>query len=130
MMSVNTLNDLLHCVVFYSPCILQVFLNTFFTCSLFFPADFDPSLGMMTGIAPMNPLMPGLGIVPPPISQDLPIVKEIIHCKSCTLFPPNPSESTATSSKILFHNLHLTAWLEFMPQYALFSVLMHFKARY
>ncbi|XP_017341279.1 ecto-NOX disulfide-thiol exchanger 2 isoform X6 [Ictalurus punctatus] len=54
-------------------------------------SDFDPSLGMMTGIAPMNPLMPGLGIVPPPISQDLPIVKEIIHCKSCTLFPPNPS---------------------------------------
>ncbi|XP_060743113.1 ecto-NOX disulfide-thiol exchanger 2 isoform X5 [Tachysurus vachellii] len=54
-------------------------------------SDFDPSLGMMTGIAPMNPMMPGLGIVPPPISQDLPIVKEIIHCKSCTLFPPNPS---------------------------------------
>ncbi|KAF4081125.1 hypothetical protein AMELA_G00157830 [Ameiurus melas] len=54
-------------------------------------SDFDPSLGMMTGIAPMNPLMPGLGIVPPPISQDLPIVKEIIHCKSCTLFPPNPN---------------------------------------
>ncbi|KAL0175594.1 hypothetical protein M9458_027924, partial [Cirrhinus mrigala] len=54
------------------------------------PADFDPSLGMMTGIAPMNPMMPGLGIVPPPVSQDMPIVKEIIHCKSCTLFPPNP----------------------------------------
>ncbi|XP_030620939.1 ecto-NOX disulfide-thiol exchanger 2 isoform X2 [Chanos chanos] len=53
--------------------------------------DFDPSLGMMTGIAPMNPMMPGLGIVPPPISQDMPIVKEIIHCKSCTLFPPNPN---------------------------------------
>ncbi|XP_046714751.1 ecto-NOX disulfide-thiol exchanger 2 isoform X6 [Silurus meridionalis] len=45
----------------------------------------------MTGIAPMNPMLPGLGIVPPPISQDLPIVKEIIHCKSCTLFPPNPN---------------------------------------
>uniref|UniRef100_A0A8C2FRW2 Ecto-NOX disulfide-thiol exchanger 2 n=1 Tax=Cyprinus carpio TaxID=7962 RepID=A0A8C2FRW2_CYPCA len=54
------------------------------------PPDFDPSLGMMTGIAPMNPMMPGLGIVPPPVSQDMPIVKEIIHCKSCTLFPPNP----------------------------------------
>ncbi|KAL1262397.1 hypothetical protein QQF64_007662, partial [Cirrhinus molitorella] len=53
--------------------------------------DFDPSLGMMTGIAPMNPMMPGLGIVPPPVSQDMPIVKEIIHCKSCTLFPPNPN---------------------------------------
>ncbi|XP_028821734.1 ecto-NOX disulfide-thiol exchanger 2-like, partial [Denticeps clupeoides] len=54
-------------------------------------SDFDPSLGMMTGIAPMNPMLPGLGIVPPPISQDMPVVKEIIHCKSCTLFPPNPN---------------------------------------
>ncbi|XP_042566715.1 ecto-NOX disulfide-thiol exchanger 2 [Clupea harengus] len=54
-------------------------------------SDFDPSLGMMAGIAPMNPMMPGLGIVPPPISQDMPVVKEIIHCKSCTLFPPNPN---------------------------------------
>ncbi|KAL4648408.1 ecto-NOX disulfide-thiol exchanger 2-like isoform X2 [Arapaima gigas] len=54
-------------------------------------SDFDPGLGMMTGIAPMNPMMPGLGIVPPPISQDMPVVKEIIHCKSCTLFPPNPN---------------------------------------
>ncbi|KAK1121652.1 ecto-NOX disulfide-thiol exchanger 2-like isoform X1 [Acipenser oxyrinchus oxyrinchus] len=44
-------------------------------------SDFDPGLGMMTGIAPMNPMMPGLGV-----SQDMPVVKEIIHCKSCTLF--------------------------------------------
>ncbi|XP_051514921.1 ecto-NOX disulfide-thiol exchanger 2-like isoform X4 [Myxocyprinus asiaticus] len=54
-------------------------------------SDFDPSLGMVTGIAPMNPMMPGLGLVPPPVSQDMPIVKEIVHCKSCTLFPPNPN---------------------------------------
>lgn len=54
-------------------------------------ADFDPSLGMMTGITPMNPMMPGLGIVPPQVSQDIPMMKEIIHCKSCTLFPPNPN---------------------------------------
>ncbi|XP_030252641.1 ecto-NOX disulfide-thiol exchanger 2-like isoform X2 [Sparus aurata] len=53
--------------------------------------DFDPGLGLMTGIAPINPLMPGLGLAPPPVSQDVPVVKEIIHCKSCTLFPPNPS---------------------------------------
>ncbi|XP_051514924.1 ecto-NOX disulfide-thiol exchanger 2-like isoform X6 [Myxocyprinus asiaticus] len=46
---------------------------------------------MVTGIAPMNPMMPGLGLVPPPVSQDMPIVKEIVHCKSCTLFPPNPN---------------------------------------
>uniref|UniRef100_A0A667X248 Ecto-NOX disulfide-thiol exchanger 2 n=1 Tax=Myripristis murdjan TaxID=586833 RepID=A0A667X248_9TELE len=54
-------------------------------------SDFDPSLGLMTGIAPMNPMMPGLGMVPAPLSQDVPVVKEIIHCKSCTLFPPNPN---------------------------------------
>ncbi|NXU81882.1 ENOX2 protein, partial [Oreotrochilus melanogaster] len=52
--------------------------------------DFDPALGMMTGIPPINPMMPGLGIVPPPIPPDMPAAKEIIHCKSCTLFPPNP----------------------------------------
>ncbi|XP_064811927.1 ecto-NOX disulfide-thiol exchanger 2-like [Oncorhynchus masou masou] len=56
-------------------------------------SDFDQGLGMMTGIGPMNPMMPGLGMVPPPpLPLDLPIVKEIIHCKSCTLFPPNPSK--------------------------------------
>ncbi|XP_061581712.1 ecto-NOX disulfide-thiol exchanger 2 isoform X2 [Cololabis saira] len=52
--------------------------------------DFDPNLGMMAGITPMNPMnpmMPGLGMM----SQDLPVVKEIIHCKSCTLFPANPN---------------------------------------
>ncbi|XP_015263428.1 PREDICTED: ecto-NOX disulfide-thiol exchanger 2 [Gekko japonicus] len=46
---------------------------------------------MMTGIPPINPMMPGLGIVPPPIPPDMPVAKEIIHCKSCTLFPPNPN---------------------------------------
>ncbi|KAM8907965.1 ecto-NOX disulfide-thiol exchanger 2 isoform 3-T3 [Spinachia spinachia] len=53
--------------------------------------EFDPSLGMMAGINPLNPMMPGLGMGPPPLSQDVPIIKEIIHCKSCTLFPPNPN---------------------------------------
>uniref|UniRef100_A0A4W5NRC9 Ecto-NOX disulfide-thiol exchanger 2 n=1 Tax=Hucho hucho TaxID=62062 RepID=A0A4W5NRC9_9TELE len=53
------------------------------------PSDFDSGLGMMTG---MNPMMPGLGYVPPPpLPHDLPIVKEIIHYQSCTLFPPNPN---------------------------------------
>ncbi|KAF3838663.1 hypothetical protein F7725_010431 [Dissostichus mawsoni] len=55
--------------------------------------DFDPSLGLMTGITPINPMMPGLGLAPPPLSQDAPVVKEIIHCNSCTLFPPNHSKS-------------------------------------
>uniref|UniRef100_A0A8C5H1K6 RRM domain-containing protein n=2 Tax=Gouania willdenowi TaxID=441366 RepID=A0A8C5H1K6_GOUWI len=53
--------------------------------------DFDPNLGMMAGITPMNPMLPGLGMVPAPLSQDVPLVKEIIHCKTCTLFPPNPN---------------------------------------
>ncbi|KAJ7310243.1 hypothetical protein JRQ81_007141 [Phrynocephalus forsythii] len=53
--------------------------------------DFDPSLGIMSGIPPINPLMPGLGMVLPPVPSDLPVAKEIIHCKSCTLFPPNPN---------------------------------------
>ncbi|XP_069749387.1 ecto-NOX disulfide-thiol exchanger 2-like isoform X4 [Narcine bancroftii] len=52
--------------------------------------EFDRGLGMITGIPPINPMMPGMGIVPPPIPQDMFVVKEIIHCKSCTLFPPNP----------------------------------------
>uniref|UniRef100_A0A803JVM9 Ecto-NOX disulfide-thiol exchanger 1 n=1 Tax=Xenopus tropicalis TaxID=8364 RepID=A0A803JVM9_XENTR len=51
---------------------------------------FDPSLSMMTGITQINPMMAGMGLLPPPPTQ-LPIVKEIIHCKSCTLFPPNPN---------------------------------------
>ncbi|KAM7417312.1 hypothetical protein PAMA_017125 [Pampus argenteus] len=55
--------------------------------------DFDPSLRLMTGIAPINPMIPSRGLAPPPLSQDVPVVKEIIHCKSCTLFPPNPSKS-------------------------------------
>lgn len=48
---------------------------------------FDPSLSMMT---PINPMMAGMGLLPP-LPTQLPIVKEIIHSKSCTLFPPNPN---------------------------------------
>uniref|UniRef100_A0A6I8N8C4 Ecto-NOX disulfide-thiol exchanger 1 n=1 Tax=Ornithorhynchus anatinus TaxID=9258 RepID=A0A6I8N8C4_ORNAN len=53
--------------------------------------SFDPSLNMMAGITPINPMMPGLGLVAPPPPPDVSVVKEIIHCKSCTLFPPNPN---------------------------------------
>nr|XP_015219171.1 PREDICTED: ecto-NOX disulfide-thiol exchanger 1 isoform X4 [Lepisosteus oculatus] len=53
---------------------------------------FDPSLGIMTGITPINPLMAGISLVPPPpVPAELPLIKEIIHCKSCTLFPQNPN---------------------------------------
>ncbi|XP_028993688.1 ecto-NOX disulfide-thiol exchanger 1 isoform X3 [Betta splendens] len=50
---------------------------------------FDSGLGL---IAPMNPLMAGISLVPPPpVAPDMPVIKEIIHCKSCTLFPQNPN---------------------------------------
>ncbi|XP_010878473.2 ecto-NOX disulfide-thiol exchanger 1 isoform X1 [Esox lucius] len=51
---------------------------------------FDPGLGLL---APINPMMPGISLVPPPPPgpPDLPVIKEIIHCKSCTLFPQNPN---------------------------------------
>uniref|UniRef100_A0A8C9T662 Ecto-NOX disulfide-thiol exchanger 1 n=1 Tax=Scleropages formosus TaxID=113540 RepID=A0A8C9T662_SCLFO len=53
------------------------------------PLGFDPSLGI---IGPINPLMPGISLVPrPPVPAEIPVVKEIIHCKSCTLFPQNPN---------------------------------------
>ncbi|XP_067371431.1 ecto-NOX disulfide-thiol exchanger 1 isoform X2 [Channa argus] len=50
---------------------------------------FDTGLGL---IAPINPMMGGISLVPPPpIPSDMPVIKEIIHCKSCTLFPQNPN---------------------------------------
>ncbi|XP_037542644.1 ecto-NOX disulfide-thiol exchanger 1 [Nematolebias whitei] len=50
---------------------------------------FDPGLGL---IAPINPMMAGISLVPPPpVPPDVPVIKEIIHCKSCTLFPQNPN---------------------------------------
>ncbi|KAM9850868.1 ecto-NOX disulfide-thiol exchanger 1 [Aulostomus maculatus] len=50
---------------------------------------FDPPLGL---IAPINPIMAGISLVPPPpLPADMPVIKEIIHCKSCTLFPQNPN---------------------------------------
>ncbi|KAK3569260.1 hypothetical protein QTP86_026593 [Hemibagrus guttatus] len=50
---------------------------------------FDPNLGI---IAPINPMMAGISLVPPPpVQPELPVIKEIIHCKSCTLFPQNPN---------------------------------------
>uniref|UniRef100_A0A8C5N190 Ecto-NOX disulfide-thiol exchanger 1-like n=1 Tax=Gouania willdenowi TaxID=441366 RepID=A0A8C5N190_GOUWI len=50
---------------------------------------FEPGLGILT---PINPMMAGISLVPPPpIPPDVPVIKEIIHCKSCTLFPQNPN---------------------------------------
>uniref|UniRef100_A0A8C2L1B0 Ecto-NOX disulfide-thiol exchanger 1 n=1 Tax=Cyprinus carpio TaxID=7962 RepID=A0A8C2L1B0_CYPCA len=51
--------------------------------------SFDPNLGIIT---PINPMMAGISLVPPhPVAAELPVIKEIIHCKSCTLFPQNPN---------------------------------------
>lgn len=50
---------------------------------------FDPNLGIIT---PINPMMAGISLVPPhPVPTELPVMKEIIHCKNCTLFPQNPN---------------------------------------
>uniref|UniRef100_A0A8C2IF13 Ecto-NOX disulfide-thiol exchanger 1 n=1 Tax=Cyprinus carpio TaxID=7962 RepID=A0A8C2IF13_CYPCA len=50
---------------------------------------FDPNLGIIT---PINPMMAGISLVQPhPVAAELPVIKEIIHCKSCTLFPQNPN---------------------------------------
>ncbi|KAG5833082.1 hypothetical protein ANANG_G00272080 [Anguilla anguilla] len=50
---------------------------------------FDPSLGIIT---PISAMMPGISLAPPPpIPPELPLVKEIIHYESCTLFPQNPN---------------------------------------
>ncbi|XP_041663374.1 ecto-NOX disulfide-thiol exchanger 1 [Cheilinus undulatus] len=50
---------------------------------------FEPGLGLL---APINPMMAGISLVPPPpVPPDMPVIKEIIHCKSCTLFPQNPN---------------------------------------
>nr|XP_040056568.1 LOW QUALITY PROTEIN: ecto-NOX disulfide-thiol exchanger 1 [Gasterosteus aculeatus aculeatus] len=47
---------------------------------------FDPGLGLM------NPMMVGVGLVPPPPPPlTCRVVKEIIHRQSCTLFPQNPN---------------------------------------
>ncbi|GAB5584903.1 ecto-NOX disulfide-thiol exchanger 2 isoform X4 [Prionailurus iriomotensis] len=59
--------------------------------------DFDPALGMMTGIPPITPMMPGLGIVPPPIPPDMPVVKEIIH-----YLPPPATRERPPGCKTVF----------------------------
>lgn len=59
---------------------------------------FDPSLGLIA--SPINPILTTIGLAPPPAlapppcgPPDLPVVKEIIHSQSCTLFPQNPSKT-------------------------------------
>ncbi|XP_072440749.1 ecto-NOX disulfide-thiol exchanger 1 isoform X1 [Chiloscyllium punctatum] len=52
---------------------------------------FDHGLGLMTGMAPVNPMMTSISLLRPPVPPGLSVVKEIIHCTSCTLFPANPN---------------------------------------
>lgn len=45
-------------------------------------------------------MMAGISLIPPPpVPPDLPVLKEIIHCKSCTLFPQNPSKFPHSHSR-------------------------------
>ncbi|CAG2063971.1 unnamed protein product, partial [Timema podura] len=48
--------------------------------------------GMMGGMMPDGTIMG-----PDPSMMGGPMVKEIIHCKSCTLFPPNPNAPPPTT---------------------------------
>uniref|UniRef100_UPI00398EDE5A ecto-NOX disulfide-thiol exchanger 1-like n=1 Tax=Pristiophorus japonicus TaxID=55135 RepID=UPI00398EDE5A len=52
---------------------------------------FEHGLGIMAGMAPVNPMMPGISLLQPPVPQGVPVMKEIIHCTNCTLFPANPN---------------------------------------
>ncbi|XP_020370208.1 ecto-NOX disulfide-thiol exchanger 1-like [Rhincodon typus] len=52
---------------------------------------FDHGLGLMTGMAPVNPMMTGISLLRPAVPPGLSVMKEIIHCTSCTLFPANPN---------------------------------------
>ncbi|XP_059823809.1 ecto-NOX disulfide-thiol exchanger 2 isoform X5 [Hypanus sabinus] len=52
---------------------------------------FEHGLGLVAGMAPVNPTMTGIGLLRPVVPQELPVVKEIIHCARCTLFPANPN---------------------------------------
>ncbi|XP_068602106.1 ecto-NOX disulfide-thiol exchanger 1-like [Brachionichthys hirsutus] len=50
---------------------------------------FDPNLGL---VASMTPMMTGISLAPPPPAHDdMPVIKEVVHCSSCTLFPQNPN---------------------------------------
>ncbi|XP_061735560.1 ecto-NOX disulfide-thiol exchanger 1 [Nerophis ophidion] len=50
---------------------------------------FESPLDLM---APVNPIMTRVNLVPAlPMPPDVQPAKEIIHCKSCTLFPQNPN---------------------------------------
>lgn len=84
--SLDQQKDTVHIVVQSSAALTVVFLSADSLCI----QRFDTGLGL---IAPMNPMMAGISLVPPPpVAPDMPVIKEIIHCKSCTLFPQNPSK--------------------------------------
>lgn len=72
---------------------------------------FDAGLGLIT---PINPMMAGISLVPPPpLPPDMPIIKEIIHCQTCTLFPQNPSKNQNTPQTRI-QNLGPSVWTVLM----------------
>lgn len=70
-------------------CVLCILIHV----SLLTP-EFDPSLEADDWHCPRksHDAQPGPG-APRPLTQDAAVVKEIIHCKSCTLFLPNTGKS-------------------------------------
>lgn len=58
----------------------------------------DPNMMSMNNYGMMPPMMtPETNIISPDTSMLINPVKEIIHCKSCTLFPPNPNAPPPTT---------------------------------
>lgn len=58
----------------------------------------DPNMMPMNNYGMMPPMMaPESNIMTPDTSMLMNPVKEIIHCKSCTLFPPNPNAPPPTT---------------------------------
>ncbi|CAH0546098.1 unnamed protein product [Brassicogethes aeneus] len=57
----------------------------------------DPNMMSMNNYGMMPPIMPDPNMLAPDPSMIMNPVKEIIHCKSCTLFPPNPNAPPPTT---------------------------------
>lgn len=58
----------------------------------------DPNMMPMNNYGMIPPMItPESNMIPPETSMLVNPVKEIIHCKSCTLFPPNPNAPPPTT---------------------------------
>lgn len=58
----------------------------------------DPSMMSMNNYGMLSPMIaPDPNMITPDPTMLMNPVKEIIHCKSCTLFPPNPNAPLPTT---------------------------------